>query len=68
MKRNNVRACLLVASLSAATVVFAAGNVTDERVLTEAATGANWFLKGGNFRGEHYSPLAQITDENVTDL
>ena len=38
-------------------VVFGQGNVTDERVLAESASGQNWFLKGGNFRGEHYSPL-----------
>ena len=68
MKRSNLSACLLVVSLATATVVLAAGNVTDARVLKEAGNGANWFLKGGSFRGEHYSPLSQITDENVTDL
>ena len=68
MKRSNLSACLLVVSLATATVVLAAGNVTDARVLKEAGNGANWFLKGGSFRGEHYSPLSQITDENVADL
>ena len=53
---------LLAGSLSAA------GNVTEKRVLTEAANGTNWFLKGGNFSGEHFSPLAQVSDSNVADL
>lgn len=44
------------------------GNVTEERVLEESPPGQNWFLKGGNFRGEHYSPLAQVTDSNVGGL
>ena len=47
---------------------FAAGDVTEERVLEEAANGENWFLKGGNFRGDHFSPLDEISDRNVTDL
>lgn len=68
MKRSSLNTCLLLASFAAATGVLAAANVTDERVLKEAGEGANWFLKGGNFRGEHYSPLAQITDENVANL
>jgi quinohemoprotein ethanol dehydrogenase len=46
----------------------AEGDVTEKRVLAEAATGENWFLKGGNFRGEHFSPLSQVTDENVANL
>jgi quinohemoprotein ethanol dehydrogenase len=25
-------------------------------------------VKGGNFRGEHFSPLSQVTDENVENL
>jgi len=47
---------------------FAQGDVTNKRVLAESASGENWFLKGGNFRGEHYSPLAQVTDQNVGSL
>jgi quinohemoprotein ethanol dehydrogenase len=48
--------------------VFAAADVTEQRVLDEAATGENWFLKGGNFRGEHFSPLTEINDKNVATL
>jgi len=45
-----------------------AGNVTQARVLAESAKGENWFLNGGNFHGEHFSPLAQINDSNVGEL
>jgi quinohemoprotein ethanol dehydrogenase len=47
---------------------FAQGNVTEERVLAESGAGDNWFLKGGNFRGEHFSPLDEINDKNIGDL
>ena len=43
-------------------------NVANERVLAESTTGENWFLKGGSFDGDHYSPLSQINEENVGDL
>jgi quinohemoprotein ethanol dehydrogenase len=46
----------------------AEGDVTEKRVLEEAASGENWFLKGGNFRGEHFSPLSQVNDDNVAGL
>ncbi|MGI9236640.1 MAG: PQQ-dependent dehydrogenase, methanol/ethanol family [Woeseiaceae bacterium] len=58
----------LLAACLAASVSFAEGDVTEERVLAEAAGGANWFVKGGNFRGEHFSPLDEINDGTVTDL
>ena len=57
--------CFVIASI---TYVAAQGNVTEKRVLEEFANGENWFLKGGNFRGEHYSPLAQVTARNVAGL
>jgi quinohemoprotein ethanol dehydrogenase len=56
--------CLL--AVSAATQ--AAGNVTEERVLAESGKGANWFVKGGNFDGEHFSPLTDINEDNIGDL
>ena len=66
---------LFVRNLMAAFIWFAVvssaaaeGDVTNKRVLEESGTGENWFLKGGNFRGEHFSPLSQINDENVADL
>lgn len=57
-----------VIGLGIVSVALAAGDVTDKRILAEAAKGQNWFLKGGNFRGEHYSPLSQITVGNVAEL
>ena len=65
MSRFLLVACAILAAAGAA---YAAGNVTDERVLNESASGQNWFVKGGNFRGDHYSPLAQINEANVDDL
>jgi len=47
---------------------MAAGDVTEARVLKQAATGENWFLKGGNFRGQHFSPLQQVNEKNVSNL
>ncbi len=44
------------------------GKVTQERILKEAASGENWFLKGGNYKGQHYSPLSQINEKNVDRL
>ena len=46
----------------------AEGDVTERRVLAESANGENWFLKGGNFRGEHFSPLKEINAGNVENL
>ena len=37
-------------------------------MLEESASGNNWFVKGGNFRGEHFSPLDDIDAENVGEL
>jgi PQQ-dependent dehydrogenase (methanol/ethanol family) len=64
-----IRFSALAACLTAAAgLAYGAGEVTQKRVLDEAASGENWFLKGGNFRGEHFSPLAEITDRNVAQL
>ena len=43
-----------------------AGQVTEQRVLKEA--GDNWFLKGGDFTGQHFSKLADIHTGNVAEL
>ena len=42
--------------------------MTEARVLEEANTGENWLVNGGRFSGEHFSPLAQISDGNVAQL
>ncbi|MCH9695419.1 MAG: PQQ-dependent dehydrogenase, methanol/ethanol family [Gammaproteobacteria bacterium] len=60
---------LLLAFLASFTGLAAtAGDVDEQRVLSEAPGGTNWFLKGGNFRGEHFSPLNDINDRTVADL
>ncbi|MFQ5547441.1 MAG: PQQ-dependent dehydrogenase, methanol/ethanol family [Woeseia sp.] len=65
-KQSIAATCLFLLATSA--FAGSPGDVTQQRVLAEAAQGENWFLNGGNFRGEHFSPLAQINDRNVQDL
>ena len=45
-----------------------AGNVTESRVVAEAADGSNWLINGRNFEAQHFSPLKQINDQNVAGL
>ena len=45
-----------------------AGNVTQSRVVAEAADGSNWLLNGRNFEAQHFSPLKQINNQNVAGL
>ena len=59
---------VLLVSLPAIAIGQSAGNVTNERVLAESGSGENWFLKGGNFNGSHYSPLSRINEENIGQL
>lgn len=46
----------------------AAGNVTEARVRAEVTTGPDWLVNGRDFTGQRFSPLRQITDNNVSDL
>jgi PQQ-dependent dehydrogenase (methanol/ethanol family) len=62
------RTLISICTFFAVATALAAGKVTNERVLAESASGENWFLKGGNFRGEHFSPLSQVNDKNVNNL
>ena len=66
--RTKPRCWLFAGLLSLASVAGAQGDVTQARILAEAAQGDNWFLKGGNFRGEHFSPLRQINENTVDAL
>jgi len=59
---------VLLVSLPAIAFGQSAGNVTNERVLAESGNGENWFLKGGDFNGSHYSPLSRINEENIGQL
>jgi quinohemoprotein ethanol dehydrogenase len=64
----NYRLIVSCVALLIASNAGAQGNVTNKRVLEESASGVNWFLKGGSFRGDHYSPLAQVRADNIDDL
>ena len=44
------------------------GDVNEARVTSEAAAGNNWLLNGRTFDEGHFSPLKQITDQNVSGL
>src|SRR5262249_26225426 len=52
----------------AAQVPSKAGHVTDARVLAEASAGTNWLVGGRTFDEQHFSPLGQITDRNISGL
>ncbi|HSD69875.1 MAG TPA: PQQ-binding-like beta-propeller repeat protein, partial [Woeseiaceae bacterium] len=68
MNRKTIQrvACVLLGLSTGA--AQGAADVTEERVLAESGKGNNWFLKGGNFAGEHFSPLDDINAGNVEDL
>jgi alcohol dehydrogenase (cytochrome c) len=42
--------------------------VTHQRLLNTAAEPQNWLTYSGNFAGHRFSPLTQITDQNVAKL
>jgi quinohemoprotein ethanol dehydrogenase len=44
------------------------GDVTEARVIAEAATGNNWLVGGRTFDEQHFSPLKQVTDQNIGNL
>jgi quinohemoprotein ethanol dehydrogenase len=42
--------------------------VSDARVASDATAGNNWLLNGRTFDEAHFSPLKQISDQNVNNL
>jgi quinohemoprotein ethanol dehydrogenase len=44
------------------------GNVTEARVIAEAATGQDWLVGGRTFDEQHFSPLKQISEQNIGRL
>ncbi len=68
MRRKRAFLFTLLLGLSIPAAFGAPGDVTEKRVLDEADSGENWFLKGGNFRGEHFSPLDDINEDSVSRL
>ena len=43
-------------------------SLDEDDVAHEAAAGQEWLLRGGNFKGEHFSPLDQVNRDNVATL
>jgi quinohemoprotein ethanol dehydrogenase len=43
-------------------------DVNEARVMAESADGSDWLLNGRTFDEQHFSPLTQITDQNVGGL
>ncbi len=71
MKTNTVKISFFLTIICMSLLSAAqadSGNVTEARVLNESTTGQNWFLKGGDFTGQHYSPLKLIDNANVDEL
>ena len=46
----------------------AAGGVTYERLINARAEPHNWMMYWGDYSGQHYSPLTQMTPNNVRQL
>src|SRR4029077_16226108 len=44
------------------------GNVSEARAMAEAYAGDNWLLNGRTFDEQHFSPLKEVTDKNVSGL
>jgi len=44
------------------------GNVSEARAMAEVNAGDNWLLNGRTFDEQHFSPLKEITDKNVSGL
>jgi len=62
-----VAATLIVLSPALADSPAKIGNVNADRVAADT-DGANWLLNGHNFESHHFSPLKQVTDQNVSGL
>ena len=67
MHTRRIVTALLFVALAPCTIL-AAAPVDENRIAAEAPSGENWFLAGGNFQGEHFSPLKQINEQTVAGL
>ena len=75
MRRRSV--VLLLACIPLTVMIFktsfaggagASANVDDRRITTEGASAGNWLVNGASFESSHFSPLKQITSDNVSRL
>src|SRR5438445_4784389 len=55
-------------SQSSAALPGKPGDVNDERIAADAATGVNWLVNGRTNDSKHFSPLKQINASNVANL
>jgi quinohemoprotein ethanol dehydrogenase len=70
--RRFVSTVALSVTMAAVAPIHAAppkwGDVNETRVLTQAATGNDWLVTGGDFGSNHYSPLQAISAQNAGKL
>jgi quinohemoprotein ethanol dehydrogenase len=59
---------LTIAVRSSADNQTKAGNVSEARAISDATEGDNWLLNGRTFDEQHFSPLKEVTDKNVSGL
>src|SRR6266852_4486299 len=59
---------LTIAVCSSADNQTKLGDVNEARAMAEATEGDNWLLNGRTFDEQHFSPLKEITDKNVSGL
>jgi quinohemoprotein ethanol dehydrogenase len=65
-RTNKLTALVVAAALTAATSASGAG--VDNKMLSNEADGTNWASYGRTFSENHYSPLNEINDGNVSRL
>jgi quinohemoprotein ethanol dehydrogenase len=59
---------MLLAALAFAGAASAPADTVDNRLLSNELNGDDWAAYGRTFLSQHYSPLAQINDHNVSRL
>src|SRR5579863_5815027 len=57
-----------ISILASADTLPKPGDVTEARVMAEASTRTNWLVGGRDFNEQHFSPLKQVTDQNIGKL
>jgi len=63
-----VRCLLVTAAIQAATITVATGAFANDDIMKNQKDPANWALQLGNYAGQRYSTLDQITRDNVKNL
>src|SRR3984893_15862511 len=59
---------IAIAGMLTAATATKPGDVNEARVIAEASTGNDWLVGGRSFDEQHFSPLKQITDQNIGTL